>query len=112
MSCADPGLVVEVVRRDPDGCVLAVSGELSLPSPGLLTRSLSKALADPGRVLVNVSGLRLGSAAAAQVFPSALARGRWLAGRATRAVRRRRGPGQDVDRVADDLDGAAGGGRD
>src|SRR3954471_17778156 len=82
MSCADPGLVVEVVRRDPDGCVLAVSGELSLPSPGLLTRSLSKALADPGRVLVDVAGLRLGSPAAVQVFPALLAdAGGWPAAR-------------------------------
>ena len=75
-------LVVEVVRRDPGGCVLAVSGRLSLPSPGLLTRSLSKALADPGRVLADVSGLRVGSAAAVQVFPSVLAgAGGWPAAR-------------------------------
>src|SRR4051794_27244240 len=82
MSSADPGLVVELVRRAPDQCVLAVSGELSLPAPGLLTRSLSKALVDPGRVLVDVSGLRLGSAAAAEVFASALASaGGWPAAR-------------------------------
>jgi len=82
MSSAGPGLVVEVVRRAPDQCVLAVSGELSVPSPGLLTRSLSKALADPGRVLVDVSRLRLGSAAAVQVFASALAgAGGWPATR-------------------------------
>jgi hypothetical protein len=73
MLSADPGLAVELVRHDLDGCVLAVSGELSLPAPGLLTRSLSQALAGPGRVLVDVAGLRLGSAAAVQVFPSVLA---------------------------------------
>jgi hypothetical protein len=56
MTSAAPGLVVEV-HRDVEECVLAVSGELSLSPPGLLTRSVSKALADPGRVLVDVSGL-------------------------------------------------------
>ena len=62
--------------------VFAVSGELSLPSPDLLTRSLSKALADPGRVLVDVAGLRLGSPAAVQVFPALLAdAGGWPAAR-------------------------------
>jgi hypothetical protein len=64
MTSAGPGLGIELVRRDLDECVLAVSGELSLPSPVLLTRSLSKALADPGRVLVDVSGLRPAARAA------------------------------------------------
>ena len=73
MTSAGLGLGVELVRHDLDECVLAVSGELTPPPPGLLTRSLSTTLADPGRVLVDVSRLRLGSAAAAQVFPSALA---------------------------------------
>ena len=81
MLSAGPGLAVELVRRDLDGCVLAVSGELSLPAPGLLNRSLSQALAGPGRVLVDVAGLRLGSAAAVQVFPSVLAgAGGWPGG--------------------------------
>jgi hypothetical protein len=81
MASADPGLIVELVRHNPDRFVLAVSGELSWPSPGLLTRSLSKALADWGRVLVDVSGLRLGSSAAVQVFPSVLAgAGGWPVG--------------------------------
>ena len=72
MTSAARGLVVEV-RRDVEECVLAVSGELPLPPPGRLTRSLSKALADPGRVLVDVSGVRLAAPAAMRVFPSMLA---------------------------------------
>jgi hypothetical protein len=66
-----PRSPIKVSRAD--GCVLAVSGELSPPSPGLLTRSLSKALSDAGRVLVDVAGLRLASPAGVQVFPSVLA---------------------------------------
>ena len=34
MSSADPGLVVELVRRAPDQCVLAVSGGCRCPHPG------------------------------------------------------------------------------
>jgi anti-sigma regulatory factor (Ser/Thr protein kinase) len=84
MSSEHLGLVIELVGRDADVSVsvFAVSGELSLPSPDLLTRSLSKALADPGRVLVDVAGLRLGSPAAVQVFPALLAdAGGWPAAR-------------------------------
>jgi len=40
--------------------VLAVSGELSLRSAGLVRGRLSKALADPGRVLVDAWELQLG----------------------------------------------------
>jgi hypothetical protein len=68
---------------------------------------LSKALADPGRVLVDVSGLRVSSSAAVQVFPSVLAgAGGWPAARL--GLFGRRGAGQNVDRVAGDRDGAAG----
>jgi hypothetical protein len=70
---AGPGLAVRLIRHDLDECVLGVSGELTPAPPGLLTRSLSTALANPGRVLVDVSGLRLSSPAAVQVFPSVLA---------------------------------------
>ena len=61
------------VRRGPDVSVLAVSGELSLRSAGLVTGAVSKALADGGRVLVDVSGLRLTWPPAVQLFPSVLA---------------------------------------
>jgi anti-sigma regulatory factor (Ser/Thr protein kinase) len=64
---------VVLVRRETDECVLAVSGELSLCSAGLVTRAVSKALLDVGRVLVDVSGLRLAWRPAMQVFPSVLA---------------------------------------
>jgi hypothetical protein len=73
VSFEDLGLVVELLRRDADACVLAVSGGLSLRSAGLVTGSLSKALADAGRVLVDVSGLRLTFPAAVRLFPSILA---------------------------------------
>jgi hypothetical protein len=63
------------VRRDADTCVLAVSGELSLCSAGLVRGRRSKALADPGRVLVDVSGLRLTWRPAIRLFPSVLAGG-------------------------------------
>jgi hypothetical protein len=78
MTSSAPGVGIELVRRDLDECVLAVSGELPLPPPELLTRPVSEALADPGRVLIDVSGLRLAAPAAVQVFPSMLARaGGW-----------------------------------
>jgi hypothetical protein len=64
---------VRLVRRDAEDCVLAVSGELSLCSVGLVRGQLSKALADPGRVLVDVSELRLTWVPAVQVFASTLA---------------------------------------
>jgi hypothetical protein len=52
--------------------VLAVSGELSLRSSGLVSGAVAKALADSGRVLVDVSGLRVTWPLAVQVFPSVL----------------------------------------
>jgi hypothetical protein len=73
MSSKPSELALEVVCRDADACVLAVSGELSLCSAGLVTRAVSKALLDVGRVLVDVSGLRLAWRPAIQVFPSILA---------------------------------------
>jgi hypothetical protein len=73
MSSEHLGLVIEVVGRETDACVFAVSGTLSGRSARLVTRALSDALAVPGRVLVDVSGLRLTSATAIQVFPSVLA---------------------------------------
>ena len=69
---------VVLVRRDADTCVLAVSGELSLRSAGLIRGRLSKALSDPGRVLVDASELQLSWKPAIQLFPSVLARvGGW-----------------------------------
>ena len=64
---------VVLVRGDADTCVLAVSGELSLRSAGLVRGRLSKALADPGRVLVDASELQLSWKPAIQLFPSVLA---------------------------------------
>jgi hypothetical protein len=72
MSSEPSELALELVRRDADACVLAVSGELSLCSAGLVTRAVSKALLDGGRVLVDVSGLRLTRPSAAQLFPTTL----------------------------------------
>jgi hypothetical protein len=39
MTSAAPGLGIELVRRDLDECVLAVSWELPLPPPDLLSGS-------------------------------------------------------------------------
>jgi len=75
-------LVAEVVRRDADSCVLALSGELSQGSVASATNAVSKALIDEGRVLVDLSGLRLTATPAVQVFPSALtAVGGWPSAR-------------------------------
>jgi hypothetical protein len=69
---------VRQIRRGSDDCVLAVSGELSLRSVGLVRGRLSKALANTGRVLVDVSERRLSWVPAVQVLPSTLARmGGW-----------------------------------
>ena len=71
-------LTVELLRRITDACVLAVSGELSLRSTGRVTAAVSKALADTGCVLIDVSGLRLTWPPAVQVFPTVLERrGGW-----------------------------------
>ncbi len=45
-------LVGEVVGRDADSCVLALSGELSQGSVESATNAVSKALIDEGRVMV------------------------------------------------------------
>jgi hypothetical protein len=77
-----PGLVAELVRRDADGCLLALSGDLSRGSAEVVTGALTNALVDVGRVVVDVSGLRLSWNPAAQVFASALdAAGGWPAAR-------------------------------
>ena len=68
-----PRLAIELVRRDADTCVLAVSGEVSLRSTGLITSAVSKALADSGRVLADVSQMQLTWTPAVQVFSSILA---------------------------------------
>lgn len=78
MSADHPGLAVELVRREPDLCVLALSGQLSPASAGLVTGAVSKALSDVGQVLVDVSGLRLTWTPAVHLFPSAMsAMGGW-----------------------------------
>lgn len=65
---------IDVVRREIEaGVLLAPIGELSLRSlPELRTR-LEKALADRGRVLVDLTGLRVSWGPAWEVFPLALA---------------------------------------
>ena len=55
MSTDHPALAVKLVHHDPDLCVLALSGELSRRSAELVTRTVSKALHDVGRVLVSRS---------------------------------------------------------
>ena len=62
--------------------MLGLSGELSRRSAELVTGTVSKALHDVGRVLVDVSGLRVAWPPAVQVFPSAVeAMGGWPAAR-------------------------------
>jgi hypothetical protein len=56
-----------------DGVRACVSGELSLPSPGLLIRSLPRHSRSGGGCWSTGPGYGLGSAAAVWVFPSALA---------------------------------------
>ena len=73
MSSDPSGLTVRQVRRGPNAWVLAVSGELSLRSAGLVSGAVATALAESGRVLVDVSGLRVTWPLAVQVFPSVLA---------------------------------------
>ena len=73
-----PDVVAELVRRDADGCLLALSGDLSRGSAEVVTDALTTALVDAGHVAVDVSGLRLSWNGAAHVFPSALeAAGGW-----------------------------------
>ena len=73
VSGPQTGTVVTETFRDSASCVLALRGELSLASTGLVVRELSKALFDVGRVLVDMSGLRVAWLPALQVFPSTLA---------------------------------------
>jgi len=73
LSSDDLGVTVERLRRDGGVWVLTVSGEFSLRSVGLVEDGVSKALADTGRVLLDVSGLRLTWAPVVRVFPSILA---------------------------------------
>jgi len=63
---------VELVRRVAGVCVLALSGELSQRSVQPVTAAVSKALADTGCILVDVSGLRLSWPPAVRVFPAVL----------------------------------------
>ena len=83
VSGPQTGTVVTETFRDSVSCVLALRGELSLASTGLVVRELSKALLDVGRVLVDLSGgLRVAWLPALQVFPSTLASvGGWPAAR-------------------------------
>ena len=67
------GLTVRRVRRGPDAWVLAVSGELSQRSAGLVSGAVSAALANSGRVLVDVSGVRVTWPPAVGLFGSILA---------------------------------------
>ena len=59
--------------RGPDAWVLAVSGELSQRSAGQVSGAVSAALANSGRVLVDVSGLRVTWPPAVGLFGSILA---------------------------------------
>jgi hypothetical protein len=68
-----PGVSVRRVRRGPDAWVLAVSGELSQRSAGLVSGAVSAALANSGRVLVDVSGVRVSWPPAVGLFGSVLA---------------------------------------
>jgi len=68
-----PGVAVRRVRRGPDAWVLAVSGELSQRSAGQVSGAVSAALANSGRVLVDVSGLRVTWPPAVGLFGSILA---------------------------------------
>jgi hypothetical protein len=63
-------LTAELVRRDADSCVLRLCGDLSRDSVGSAADAVSKALVDGGRVVVDLSCLRLTWLPAAQVFPS------------------------------------------
>ena len=66
-------LTMRRVRRGPDAWVLAVSGELSQRSAGQVSGAVSAALANSGRVLVDVSGLRVTWPPAVGLFGSILA---------------------------------------
>jgi hypothetical protein len=75
-------LEAQVVRRDAEACVIALSGELWAGSVVSAAGAVSDALTEAGRVLVDLSGLRMTWTPAAQVFPSVLtAAGGWPAAR-------------------------------
>jgi hypothetical protein len=78
VSSGYPRLSMHTVHLGDDAYVIAISGVLSADSVGLTGIWLAKAMAESGRVLVDVSGLGAASAPAVQVFPSVLARaGGW-----------------------------------
>ena len=66
------GLAVEIVREH-EPSVVALRGELSLRTVGSLSKTLTKLLLNQGRVLVDLTRLRVGWTPALQVFPTALA---------------------------------------
>ena len=73
MASDHPRLTGRRVRRGPDAWVLAVSGEFSQRSAGLVSGAVSAALENSGRVLVDVSGLRVTWPPAVGLFGSILA---------------------------------------
>jgi len=58
------------VARDADHSVVRAQGELSVRTAPVVRRALLKALHDQGRVVVDVSELRLASPEVAAVFPA------------------------------------------
>jgi anti-sigma regulatory factor (Ser/Thr protein kinase) len=73
MASDHPRLTMRRVRRGPDAWVLAASGELSQQSAGLVSGAVTAALENSGRVLVDVSGLRVTWPPAVGLFGSILA---------------------------------------
>ena len=66
------------VRPEPDHLLVRLSGPLSLDAVLTLRHVLAKALADRGRVVVDVAAMRLDRATALEAFPAALqAAGGW-----------------------------------
>ena len=69
----DPaGLAIEIVREN-EPCVVAPRGELSFRTVDSAAKTLTKLLLNHGRVMVDLSRLRVGWTPALQVFPTALA---------------------------------------
>jgi anti-sigma regulatory factor (Ser/Thr protein kinase) len=60
------------MRRHPDSCVVVLAGELTRRAASWSTRALAAPLHDVGRVLVDVSRLTVGWAAAVDVFAAVL----------------------------------------
>ncbi len=70
------------VVRDPEHDIVVLTGSLSLASAGTVRDVLRKSLADRGRVVVDVSGLRLAWSPSVELFPAVLnAAGGWPAAR-------------------------------